>query len=170
LFWYFSDKILFSLFSAVERKSEMTKKHLLLIPSILILNSIVLSLYSLYSAPSHYAMPVIDVIWMHLFAILGAVFFALNVKAKYWGVSIIALALAGLPRALIDTIPVFTNILVAITLTLDTLAAAALFAAYRYDTLDLTRLESGKLSRASYLLLLLIALVIMAEMYLNFRS
>ena len=147
----------------------MTKKPFIIIPALIILHSVVLSLVSVYSGPSRYALRGFSAVWPHLLTLLFAIFLAKKLKAKNWSISVIALALAGIPRALIATIPAETLVLVAITLLLDLISAAALFLAYRYDAFDFSLWEKGpRASKNSYLWKLIVLLVIIAGIFLYY--
>jgi hypothetical protein len=117
---------------------ETRRKPLFIVPMFLILHSTGLSLYTLYSGPSRYASHGFGALWPQLIPIFVAVVLAKSVKAKYWGISIIALAVAGVPVALVATIPSYAELLVAATLTLDFISASTLWMAYRYDSFDLS--------------------------------
>jgi hypothetical protein len=146
----------------------MTRKTLLIVLLLLIIHSIVLSIYTLYSGPSVYASQGFDAIWPKLFTLYVAIYLTIKLKAKYWGVSIISLSLAGFPHALIVTIPDYANVLIAITLVMDVISATALFAAYRYDTFDLSILEKGKVTWTSRLLIMVITLIIIVGVFLYY--
>jgi hypothetical protein len=146
----------------------MTRKLLLGIPMILILHCAVLSLYLLYSGPSPYDFHGISAMWPQLFTLFGAIYLAKELKARYWGVSIIAVALASFPRALIATFPAYINVLVAATLSLDAISAAALLAAFRCDTFDLSLWQERQVSKTSRSWKIIIVLVIIAGIFLYY--
>lgn len=140
----------------------MTKNLLLIIPGILVLHSVVLSLHLFYSGPSHYDSRGLSAILPQLCSLLVAAFLAYRVKAKYWGVSIVALALAGIPRALVATHPAHIYLLIVMTLVLDAVSATTLFVAFRYDKFGLSLWEGSHASWSSYLLKFVVLLVVLA--------
>jgi hypothetical protein len=146
---------------------NMTKKSLLIIPAILILHSVVLSFYSLNAGPSPYDSRGFNAVWPWFITLFLASFLIKKVKAKYWGISVYALVLAVLPRALIATIPDYTYHLVAATLILNCISASALLASIRYDSFDLSLWKINEASRSSYLVIA-ICVVIMMGIFLYF--
>lgn len=147
----------------------MNKKPFLIVPMILILNSIVLSIHSLYAGPSRYALPVFNAVWIQFFTLFTLIFIATRVKAKYWRVSVIVLGLAGLPRTFVNHIPAYTHILVSATLILDVISATALYAAFRYDMFDFSLLESGNWSRSATWLFVIGTSIFVAGLFLSFK-
>jgi hypothetical protein len=143
----------------------MTKKPLLIIPAILILHSAVFSTYSLWSGPSRYASRGFGAVWPQLVTPILAVFLVVKVKAKFWGVSVIVILLADIPRVLTATFPDYTLLLVAITLGLDVISAVALYLAFHRDTFDVSLFRSSGGLRTPFLLKAIIALVIMVGIF-----
>jgi hypothetical protein len=61
--------------------------------------------------------------------------------------SVITLAVAGIPLSLVATIPTQTGLLVVSTWTLNFISASLLFAAYLYDSFDLTQLKAARVAQ-----------------------
>jgi len=82
-----------------------------------------------------------------------------ELKASYWRISIITLALSGIPRSLIATFPAHTSFLVAMTLILNLTSAATLFMAFRRDAFDFSALEVRQPSGVFSLVMLLVIIL-----------
>jgi len=126
----------------------MTKKPLIIVPVILILHSAVVALYTLYSGPSRYYGQRSFGIWLSILYPLIMIFLASKVKARFWGASIIMLGFSQLSEHLIHAFPTHMSLIVVITLIVDAISVAALFAASRYDSFDLSMFENR--SRSYY--------------------
>lgn len=146
----------------------MTKKPLIIFPLILIVHSAATGIYRLYSRPPRFVSSGLDALWVQFFALFAAMYFAKKVRAKYWAISIIAVALVGFPRVLTDAFPAHAHLLLAAELALDAISAAALFAAARYDTFDLSLWEKRHVSASSYIVKIVVGLLIILGIFLYF--
>jgi hypothetical protein len=147
----------------------MTKRPLLIIPAILILHSLVLSIVSLYSTsspyvPRHY-ITILPMVCCLVTAVYLGYFAKKKVKAEYWGVSVVSLTLAYLPRSLMTIFPAHVHALFAATLGLDAVSASALYLAFRCDTFDLSLWEDNLVTKGSFILRLIIVLIIIVGIF-----
>jgi len=141
----------------------MTKKPLIIIPAILIVHSAVIALYTLHFGPSRYYNQGSMGIWLSVPYPFIMVYFALKVKATFWGASIIMLGFSQASGHFIHTFPTYMSLIVVVTLIVDAASAAALVAASRYDSFDLSMFENR--SRSHYWLKLAIALAIIVGIF-----
>jgi hypothetical protein len=142
------------------------RRPFFIVPILFILHSTVLSLHYLYSGPSPYASRGFDALWPQVLTIFIAAMFAYKIKTKYWGISIITLAVAGIPLSLIATIPTHTGLLVVSTWTLNFISASLLFAAYRHDSFDLTQLKLARVARFPSWAMMLIFVAVIVGIFL----
>jgi hypothetical protein len=139
----------------------MLKKYFIIVQAILILNSALRSLYTAYWGPSRFDSKEISAIWVKLYALLFVIYLAKKIKAKYCGISLIALFLAGVLQELVAIFPANIYPLIGLTLFLDIVSAITLSIGSQRDEFDFSLWKEKKTSFSPYFLIFMACLMVL---------